>query len=121
MLRGEIPLDLHWHLLYAAHYRSHHAIDLDGLFPRSRSATIAGRDVKTFDAVDTLLHLCLHAARSGGDRLVWMKDIERSIVVDRPDLDELVARARQARCGPEVGLMLARTKRAPYTLRSLTG
>src|SRR4029079_436314 len=60
--------------------------------------------------VDTLLTLAFHAARSDGHRLMWFKDVERSVVVDEPDLDELVRRARAYRCGGPVGLILNRAR-----------
>jgi Uncharacterised nucleotidyltransferase len=71
---------------------------------------VAGRAATTFDQEDTLLHLALHASRSGAHRLIWFKDIERSLAVDDPDLDELLRRARSFRCGASVGVALARAK-----------
>lgn len=108
MAIDEIPIDLHWHVLYAVHERERFNLHPDELLARARTATIAGRQVLTFDSVDTLMHLCLHAARSGGHTLIWLKDIERSLAVDRPDLDELVERARRARCAPSVGIVIHR-------------
>jgi len=80
------------------------------MLERARQVAVGGQPVTTFDQVDTLLHLGLHAARAGGHRLIWFKDIERSWVVERPDPDELVERARRFRCGPPVGLALARAR-----------
>jgi len=57
-----------------------------------------------------LLTLAFHAARSDGHRLVWLKDVERSVAVEDPDLDELVRRAHAFRCAPSVGLILARAR-----------
>lgn len=112
MQRDDIPIDVHWHVLYAFYDRRPFRLDPQDFFERARRVTIGGREVMTFDAVDTLLHLSLHAARSGAHRLIWMKDIERSVVVDRPDFDELLARTRAARCAPPVGLALLRARRA---------
>ena len=64
----------------------------------------------TLDPVDTLLTLAFHAARSDGHRLVWLKDVERAVAVEEPDLDELVRRCRAARCAPPVGLILSRAR-----------
>lgn len=112
MQRDDIPIDVHWHVLYAFYDRRPFRLDPQDFFERARRVTIGGREVMTFDAVDTLLHLSLHAARSGAHRLIWMKDIERSVAVDRPDFDELLARTRAARCAPPVGLALHRARRA---------
>ena len=42
--------------------------------------------------------------------MLWLKDIERSLAVDEPDLDELVRRCRRYRCAAPVGLMLNRSR-----------
>lgn len=110
---GTVSIDLHWHLLYATRDREGIRFDPQQLLDRARTVTVGGREVRTFDAVDTLLHLGVHATASGGDRLVWLKDIERSLRVEHPDLDELARRARAMECAPMVGLAL---RRAAVTL-----
>jgi hypothetical protein len=110
MSRGPVEVDLHWHLVYAHYDRRYFDIDPQVMLERARSVVVAGRPVTTFDKEDTLLHLALHASRAGAHRLIWFKDIERSLAVDEPDLDELVRRARAFRCGPSVGLALGRAK-----------
>ncbi len=114
---GELPMrtptvtvDLHWQLQYANYHRRYMTADTEGMLARRRRVTVASRAVPTFDAVDTLLHIALHASRDNADRLVWFKDIERCAAVERPDLDELVARAGQCRCGPPIGLALRRAR-----------
>lgn len=118
MSAGEIELatsslhvDLHWHLHYSAMDRAPFALDPTAMIARSRRVSISGTDLPTFDPVDTLLTSAFYAARSGGHRLVWLKDLERILVVDRPDLDELVRRCRLSRCAPPVGLALDRARR----------
>ena len=106
----EITIDLHWQLVYSGGERKRFRIVPDAMFERARQVTISGMRVRTFDEVDTLLHLALHATRSGGHRLIWMKDLERAIAVDQPDFDELVVRAKQVQCGPPVGLALHRAQ-----------
>jgi hypothetical protein len=110
MSRGPIEVDLHWHLVYAHYDRRYVAIDPQVMLERARSVVVAGRPVTTFDREDTLLHVAVHASRAGAHRLIWLKDIERSLAVDDPDLDELVRRAREFGCGPSVGLALGRAK-----------
>jgi hypothetical protein len=110
MSRGAVDVDLHWHLLYAHYDRRYFGIDPHVMLERARSVVVAGRPVTTFDKEDTLLHLAVHASRSGAHRLIWFKDIERSLAVDQPDLDVLVQRAREFRCGPSVGIALGRAK-----------
>jgi Uncharacterised nucleotidyltransferase len=105
------PLDVHWALLFRGELRDQFAVDVDSAIERARAVTVAEMSVATFDDVDTLLHLCLHAAMGGGHRLVWMSDIDRCVAVDRPDWDAVVARTRQWQVTVPVGLMLARARR----------
>jgi hypothetical protein len=118
MLAGEIQLsnasvtvDLHWHFHYSPLDRRPFAIDPQAMIERSRRVGISGVEAPTLDPVDTLLTLAFHAARSDGHRLIWFKDIERSVTVAAPDLDELVRRCQEYRCGPPVGTMLRRARR----------
>ena len=101
-----VTVDLHWAVQYASYDRRYSSIDADTSLERRRLIDVAGRRVPTFDAVDTLLHLALHAARSNADHLLWFKDIERSLAVDEPDLDEFL-RARRSGCAPSVGVATA--------------
>lgn len=117
MLAGQVGMrsaatavDLHWHFHYSAEDRRPFALAPDEMLARIRRVSVSNVEVPTFDAVDTTLTLAFHAARSDGHLLVWFKDVERALAVDRPDLDELVARARRARCAPLVGVVLARTR-----------
>jgi CBS domain-containing protein len=110
MSNGTVMLDVHWHLLYSDHDRRPYSIDPDSLLERARRTMVAGRRVPVLDPTDTLLALAFHATRSDGHRLIWSKDIERSLAVDRPDLDELVRRARAFSIAPPVGLALCRSR-----------
>ncbi len=117
MLAGQVSLtspmvsiDLHWHVHYSHEDRRPFAIDPEAMIGRACRVIVSGVSVPSFDPVDRLLMLAFHAARSGGHRLVWHKDVERAIAVERPDLDELVRRCRTERCAPPVGLILARAR-----------
>jgi hypothetical protein len=109
MTDDHVSVDLHWHLHYSTEDRRSFTVEPEAMLERRRFVMVAGSQVPTFDAVDTLLTLAFHAARSGGHRLIWLKDLERSLAVEGPDLGELVSRARSAGCAPPVGLMLRRT------------
>ncbi len=117
MLAGQVGMrspmlhvDLHWHLHYSRADRRPYAIDPESMLERGRRVVVSGVSTRTLDAVDTLLTLGFHAARSGGHLLVWLKDVERSVAVDDPDLDELVRRCGRYGCGAPVGLILARAR-----------
>jgi hypothetical protein len=108
MSDGSVVVDLHWHLHYSPEDRRPFAIVSEEMLQRRRRVVVSGVPAPTLDAVDTVLALAFHAARSDGHRLVWLKDIERAVAVEQPDLDELVRRCRQYHCAPPVGLLLGR-------------
>lgn len=106
------PLDVHWTFPFRAELRREFAIDVDSAAARARVVPVAdGLAVRTFDPVDTLVHLAFHAALDGGHRLVWLKDIERCVAVDAPGWAAVVERAREWRVGPAVGVLLGRSRR----------
>lgn len=103
------PGDLHWHLLNDAGLRRCLDLPVERMFDRPRSLELApGLKVATLDPEDTLIHLALHAMMSGGNRLVWMKDLERAAAAG-PNWDVVVERTRSARAELPVGTMLARS------------
>jgi putative nucleotidyltransferase-like protein len=104
-------VDLHWHLLNRGVVREAFTVDMDGVFARARTVSVSGVRVQTLNAADTLVHLGLHAALAGGDRLIWLKDIERAIAVEEPDWDEVVERALAWRAGAALAVMLRRAAR----------
>jgi hypothetical protein len=102
--------DLHWHLLNRAVVRDSFDVDMGSVLTRTRTVVVSGVDVETLSAVDTVVHLALHAALAGGDRLIWMKDLERSIAAETLDWDEVVARAFAWRAGAAVASTLQRAR-----------
>jgi hypothetical protein len=115
-LRGEVlyrlpsgtPLDLHWQLVNM--YRLRMRVDTAGILRRAGPVRLATRPVPTLDPADGTAYLALHAALSGGDRLLWLKDIERAVSVWQPEWETVIERARAWRVAPAVGLMLARSR-----------
>jgi hypothetical protein len=94
VLRGGTLVDLHWHLLNQASLRQVFAIPMERLFERARTVSLPGGPVATLDPVDTLVYLGLHGCLSGGNRLVWLKDVEQAIASDNPPWDEVIRRSR---------------------------
>jgi Uncharacterised nucleotidyltransferase len=115
-LHFQLPMgtlaDVHWHLLNRENVRDGFSIATDDLFERSREVNVGGRSVPALDPVDALLHVALHAALSGGDRLIWLKDIERSLVVDGPPWDDVIRRARVWKAGRSIAITLNRARRS---------
>lgn len=102
--------DVHWHLLNRAGVRRSFAIDMDEIFGRARDLEVEGIPVRTFDAVDTLVHVALHAALAGADRLSWLEDCRRSIEVEQPAWEAVVLRARSWRAGAPIAVTLRRAR-----------
>jgi hypothetical protein len=84
---GRYLVELQWAL-----FPRFYAVDLrtDDLIARSRPAAMGGRLVPGLSAEDSLLVLCLHAAKHLWMRLIWVCDIVetlRSQTVDWPVID----------------------------------
>jgi len=107
-LPGGTPLDLHWNLINMN--RGRMWIDTPELLGRSTSTDLGGVTVGTLDPADFVTHLAVHAALSGGDRLMWLKDVERAAIVLDPSWDVVVERARRWGVAAGVGLILGRTR-----------
>ena len=102
-------LDLHWHLVSEVRPRETVPLDMAGARARARSVDLGGRKVATLDPADTVVHLSLHAALSGANRLVWLKDVEQALLAaDARGWAELADRARRWHAGPAVSVVLAR-------------
>ena len=105
-------LDLHWTLINHEPARSTFALSTSTLLDRSiRLHFTGGVDVPTLDPADTLLHLCLHSALSGGYRLGWLLDIRRVAESGAVDWDAFVQRARRTRLDLVAAAMLGRAQR----------
>lgn len=103
--------DLHWHLLNRAALRVAFRVEMTGVFERARSVQLGPVLARTLGAADTVVHLGLHGCLSGGNRIGWLKDIEQCLLYERPDWDEVVARAHEWGAGLALGAMLVRAQR----------
>ncbi len=105
---GTISLDLHWHLVNSSRHRERWAIPMAELLERrSRDPRVGGT---ILDPTDRTIHYAVHAALSGGHRLGWIKDVERTLVNDPPDWADLLDRCRRWRVGLAVAAMLERSR-----------
>ena len=99
-------LDLHWHLLNDPVLRRTFDVRMGELFERARTVEVQGIRLHTLDAVDTVLHLGLHGCLSGGNRLIWTKDVERALAGLAPSWDVVVERCRRRGIGLPVANVL---------------
>jgi Uncharacterised nucleotidyltransferase len=102
--------DVHHHLLNRAVVRESLTLPMQELFGRARRVRVGRVEVRTLDPVDTLVHLCVHAALAGGQRLLWLKDVDRSVASDAPPWDEVVRRSRSWRASALVAVILRRAR-----------
>jgi hypothetical protein len=72
-------------------------LDLEALCARRQATTLAGRQVLTFSAEDTLLLLSVHGAKHLWDRLAWIADIAALTKRSRQDWALVLERARSWR------------------------
>jgi hypothetical protein len=89
---GKNLLELQWALqprYYAVDF------DMDGLFERAVTVTLAGRGVKTPSPEDLLIVLSLHAAKHVWGRLIWLCDIAQVVKRENLNWDWIQAQARK--------------------------
>lgn len=110
--RHAVVVDLHWTLVNQQHTRAVFRVPVEEILSRRVWVDISGRLVPTTDPEDTLLHVGLHAALAGGDRLVWLKDIDQILRNLDLDAETLRTRSRLWGGGPACALMAARAARA---------
>jgi hypothetical protein len=108
----ETEADVHWHVLNRHSIRSSFTLDMAGAFERARTVDVDGVRAPSFDAVDTLTHLALHASLGGADRLSWFEDIRRSILIESPAWDDVIERARGWGAGASVAVAFRRARAA---------
>nr|WP_240977713.1 nucleotidyltransferase family protein [Planctomonas sp. JC2975] len=109
------PIDLHWHMAVPRGLRRSFRIDMAEMFSRSRTVTLGnGREVPTFDEVDTALHLGFHSAQAGASKLMWAGDLHYASLSPGFDAGEFVERARRARIDQPIAAVVNR-------VRSITG
>lgn len=107
-----ITIDLHWSLLYDQTLR--HAFSWDDSVHLASRVTVDlgnGLVVPVLSPTSAMLHLTVHAALAGGQRLSWMRDI--ALASRRPgiDWDTFQGLAIGQGVGLCVGAMLRRVRR----------
>jgi hypothetical protein len=118
-----ILLDVHWSVFNDARRRSAFSLDTAGLLARRRRLEPVG--LPALGPVAQVLHVGLHAALSGGNRLGWLLDLH--LCAAGADWPSLIEAARAAGAGPALALMLERARRClgtevpPAALTGLAG
>jgi hypothetical protein len=102
-------LELRWRLeLTQPRYR--YNLGMDWVWPRRRSAKVAGADVPDMDPVSCLLVLCMHGTKHVWSRLAWICDVAK-LLESTPELDWDFTQQEAKRVGLgrslELGVLLA--------------
>jgi hypothetical protein len=111
LLASGSVVDLHWHVLNRDEVRSRFGVQTTTEMARARTVRIGASAIPTLAAGSTLVHICLHGALSGGDRLQWLQDIDRAVRHLGCSWDEVVERADEWRARLPVAVMLQRAAR----------
>jgi len=118
-LKGELHLlsplgvlvDAHWNLINDARARNTFRVRTADLFEGSRQVKIGDALVSTTASSDNLVYLATHACLAGGDRLIWLKDIEETVIGADVEWDRVVELAGAWGVRSLLGVMLERTRR----------
>lgn len=103
-------VDLHWSLINERKKRAGFPTRSAELLERRQEYSLSCLALPGLEPPDMMLHLCLHAALTGADRLLWLVDVDRwwRRGVD----DELfVRRAEAAGAATACALVLGRARR----------
>ncbi len=105
---GRVRVELHWRLT-GRHFDF--PLDLNSLWARPETISLAGSVVRTLAPEDLLLYLCMHGSRHGWERLLWICDVAELLRTHSRMDWELLARKAQrlgSRRTLALGLILAR-------------
>lgn len=105
-----IIVDLHWSMLNMASRRRHFRVDTDRLLARRVRRTSGSEPFWTLHPAEALVHVCLHAALAGANRLLFLLDAHH-LTLGVDDSGELIDVARTWGAEPQLMLVLARAHR----------
>lgn len=106
-------LDLHW-ALSGAERAGSRSPSFSALLSRSEHLQLGGSGMQTLGLADTIAHLAVHAAQSGGHRLLWLADLRQALarVAEQGLVGGPIAEVvDEWRARPSLDLMLRRLDR----------
>jgi hypothetical protein len=106
----DLDIDLHWHLVNIGSARRRFRLPMRDCLGRRQHVALAAVGAWVLEPTDSLAHVALHSALSGGHRLLWLVDIDRTVARASPDWDALVQRCRSWRVGLPVAATLNRAR-----------
>ncbi|PYG00685.1 Uncharacterised nucleotidyltransferase [Georgenia satyanarayanai] len=102
-----IQVDLHWAMINTQARRRQFTVSTEDILGRRRRVGVGLGQAWTMDEADTLVHVCLHAALAGANRLGWMVDVDQ-LARQVQDWTPVAARAAEWGAQPQVALALRR-------------
>ena len=105
-----VLMDLHWSMINMADRRRRLAVSTTDLLDRREQVPLGFASAHTLDPVDGLLHVCLHAALTGANKLLYLVDAQR-MAARITDWALVGARAADWKVSPHVALVLHRAHR----------
>jgi hypothetical protein len=107
-LPSGVAIDLHAELIHHENVRRDFRFGTDRLLARLTTAEVLGESIPVLDPNDSLTYVAVHAAVSGGDRLIWLADLDALVRHSEIRWPILIERAREARAALVVAVMLER-------------
>lgn len=111
---GGALMDLHWSMINMASRRRLFTITTADLLRRRVPISLGSHSAWTLDPTDSLIHACLHAALTGGNKLIYLIDVDR-LSTKINDWSAVTARAKEWQAEAPVSLVLARARRVLRT------
>lgn len=107
-------VDLHWSMINREARRARFRIPTDELIERRNNLSLGFGEVPALDPDDALIHVCVHAALDGANRLLQLIDAD-GLARQVRDWPALADRARRWRAGAQVWLVLSRARAVLHT------
>lgn len=102
-----LVVDLHWSMINMAATRQHFPQMTELLLRSRQQATVGQTSAWTLSPADSLVHVCLHGALAGADRLLFLLDADQ-LARQTDDWDAVFRRARTWGAGPAMYVVLRR-------------
>jgi len=110
MSMGMVDIDLHWHLVGLGVHRRGMRLNPEEMLSGCRRRQVGQAQVSILGAEGQLLHIALHSAMSGANRLDQMRDMAVLLDSDHVDLGVLAELARRYRVARLVAHALDRAR-----------
>jgi hypothetical protein len=104
-----IAVDLHWSMINMARTRRVFPLVTDDLLADRVQVPVGLASTWTLAPKDTLIHVCLHAAKTGANRMQMLLDADQ-LVRHTDDWDAVSRRARHWGAAPAVAMVLGRAR-----------